>query len=200
MKRNNKIGIILGALLLVIGAIGAAPTIYFNTTHHGTVSAQPAFPKPKPHATPVATPTKPVIHGHPVSISIPSVSINDVPVVDGTFDAKTQEWTLGLHTAHWGVMTPEPNDTAGNTYIYGHYRPEVFAYLHVIKPGAEAYVTTDNGYKFVYTYTDSVTVDPNDTSLFSYEGAPIMTVQTCSGTWFQNRTLYKFTFTRVEQL
>ncbi|HEX7963590.1 MAG TPA: sortase [Candidatus Saccharimonadales bacterium] len=199
MKRFAKIGLIAGTLLCVVGAIGAAPTIYFNTTKHGTVSAQPAFPTPKTTQTPASTPVKPVISGHPNNISIPSVKI-DTPVVDGQFNPKTQEWTLNLHTAHWGVMTPEPNDTAGNTYIYGHYRPEVFAYLHVIKPGAEAYVTTDNGYRFVYTYQDSVTVDPTDTSLFSYQGPPILTVQTCSGTWFQNRTLYKFTFTRVEKL
>lgn len=185
--------------MCLAGIAGTAPTIYFNATKHGTVSAQPAFLAPKPGATPVSTPVKPVISGHPNRISIPSVNI-DVPVLEGAFDAKTQEWTLGLHTAHWATTTPQPNDIAGNTFIYGHYRPEVFAYLHVIKPGAEAYVTTDNGYRFVYTYADSVTVDPTDTSLFSYQGAPIMTVQTCSGTWFQNRTLFKFTFTRVEKL
>jgi len=198
MKRIQKIGLIIGTVMCVVGAAVAAPTIYFNTTHHGTVAADPGFFKPKTTATPVTTPTKPVTSGHPVNISIPSVDI-DVSVVDGTFDAKTQEWTLGLHTAQWGTMTPEPNDTAGNTYMYGHYRAEVFAYLHVIKPGAEAIVTTDNGLKFIYTYESSETVDPTDTSLFNYQGPPIMTVQTCSGSWFQNRTLYKFDFTRVEQ-
>jgi LPXTG-site transpeptidase (sortase) family protein len=198
MKRIQKIGLLIGAAMCVIGAVGAAPTIYFNTTHHGTVSADPAFFKPKTTATPVTTPSKPVTSGHPVNISIPSVDIN-VSVVDGYFDAKTQDWTLGLHTAQWGTMTPEPNDTSGNTYIYGHYRPEVFAYMHVIKPGAEAVVTTDNGLKFVYTYESSETVDPTDTSLFNYQGPPIMTVQTCSGSWFQNRTLYKFDFIRVEK-
>jgi sortase (surface protein transpeptidase) len=199
MKRIQKISVIAGIMLCLAGAAGAAPTIYFNTTHHGTVSAAPAFPTPKKTDTPVTTPTKPVISGHPVSISIPSVDINDVSVVDGYFDAKTQDWTLGLHTAQWGTMTPEPNDTSGNTYIYGHYRPEVFAYLHVIKPGAEAIVTTDNGYKFVYTFTDSVNVDPTDVSLFNYKGPSILTIQTCSGSWFQNRQLFKFTFTSVEK-
>ncbi|HSX34317.1 MAG TPA: sortase [Candidatus Saccharimonadales bacterium] len=198
MKRNLKISIITGAILCVIGIAGAAPTVYFSMLKHSTASAEPAFPTPKTTAAPASTPTKPVISGHPVSISIPSVNVT-VPVVDGQFDAKTKEWTLGLHTAHWGVMTPQPNDTSGNTYIYGHYRPEVFAYLHNIKPGAQAIVTTDNGYTFTYTFESSVTVDPNDTSLFSYQGPSILTVQTCSGSWFQNRTLYKFTFTSVEK-
>lgn len=200
MNRRVKIGIITGALLCLVGAAAAVPTIYFTMMGHSTASAQPAFPAPKTTPTPVTTPAKPVVSGRPVSISVPSVRINDVPVVDGTYDPKTQEWTLGLHTAHWGVMTPQPNDTAGNTYIYGHYRPEVFAYLHVIKPGAEAYVTTDNGYRFVYTFQRSTEVTPEDMSLFNYQGAPILTVQTCSGTWFQNRQLFVFTFTRVEKL
>jgi sortase (surface protein transpeptidase) len=200
MKRNLKIAIIAGAFLCLIGAAGAAPTIYFNTLHHSTVSAQRAFPAPKITQTPVTTPAKPVISGHPVSISVPSVRINDVSVVDGNFNAKTQEWTLGLHVAQWGVMTPQPNDTAGNTYIYGHYRPEVFAYLHIIKPGAEAILTTDNGYRFVYTFDRSIDVDPSDTSLFNYQGPSILTIQTCSGSWFQNRQLFTFTFNRVEKL
>jgi len=199
MKRNLKITLITGTILCVLGIVGAAPTVYFSMLNHSTASAEPAFPTPKTTQTPASTPTKPVISGHPNNISIPSVSVN-VSVVDGQFDAKTQEWTLGLHTAHWGVMTPQPNDTSGNTYIYGHYRPEVFAYLHTIRPGAQAFVTTDNGYKFTYTYESSVTVSPNDTSLFSYRGPSILTVQTCSGSWFQNRTLYKFTFTSVEKL
>jgi LPXTG-site transpeptidase (sortase) family protein len=199
MKRNLKITLITGAILCVLGIAGAAPTVYFSMLSHSTASAEPAFPTPKTTTAPASTPTKPVISGQPVSISIPSVNIN-VSVVDGTFDAKTQEWTLGLHTAHWGTMTPQPNDTSGNTYIYGHYRPEVFAYLHNIKPGAQAIVTTDNGYKFTYTYESSVTVSPDDTSLFSYEGPSMLTVQTCSGSWFQNRTLYKFSFTSVEKL
>lgn len=200
MKRNLKFGIITGAILCVVGFAGAAPTLYFNTTKRGTVTAQPAFQPPKAVATPVATPEKPVTSGHPVGISVPSVQITDVPVVDGSYNPKTEAWTLGLHTAQWGVMTPQPNDAAGNTYIYGHYRPEVFAYLHVIKPGAQALVTTDNGYKFVYTFQRSTDVAPTDTSLFNYQGPPILTVQTCSGTWFQNRQLFVFAFDHVEKL
>ncbi len=199
MKRNLKIAIIAGTFFCLVGAAGAVPTIYFNVTKRGSVAAQ-AFPAPKTTTTPKATPTKPVVSGHPTAISIPSVNINNLSVVDGYYNAKTQDWTLGLHTAHWGVMTPEPNDTAGNTYIYGHYRPEVFAYLHVIKPGADASVATDNGYKFVYTFESSIDVSPTDTSLFNYKGEPILTIQTCSGTWFQNRQLFVFKFDHAEKL
>jgi sortase (surface protein transpeptidase) len=197
MKRNVKISIICGTVLCFVGVAGAAPTIYFNTTKRGTVAAQQAFPVPKITTTPVATSTKSVISGHPGAISFPSVRINNVPVVDGYYNAKTEDWTLGLHTAQWGVMTPEPNDLGGNTYIYGHYRPEVFAYLHAIKAGAQAIITTDNGYTFFYTFESSVNVSPTDTSLFNYQGPPILTVQTCSGTWFQNRQLFVFKFDHV---
>src|SRR4051812_33552302 len=117
MKKHVKIGLIAGILMCIAGAAAAAPTVYFSMLGHRTAAAEAAFPTPKTTPTPTATPIKPVISGRPVSISIPSVRINDVPVVDGVFDEKTQEWSLGLHTAHWGVMTPQPNDTAGNTYI-----------------------------------------------------------------------------------
>jgi LPXTG-site transpeptidase (sortase) family protein len=199
MKKSQKIGIIAGIVLTIAGAAVAAPTIYFNTTGSGSDVVAQGFETPKSTATPESVHTKPVVSGHPNRITIPAVRIN-VPVVDGTFDTKKKEWTLGLSTAHWGTMTPLPNDTAGNTFIYGHYRPEVFAYLHNIQAGAEAYVDTDDGKRFVYTFLEAVDVSPADTSLFAYEGPSMLTVQTCSGTWFQNRTLYKFEFTRVESL
>jgi len=197
MKRSVKIGLIAGTLMCLVGAVGIAPTLYFKLTNRGTVSAQQAFPTPKVTKTPASTPAKPVISGHPNSISFPSVDINNVPVVNGYYNAKTETWNLGLSTAQWGVMTPEPNDNSGNTYIYGHYRPAVFAYLHHIAIGAQAYITTDNGYTFTYTLEQEITVNPSDTDLFNYQGPPILTVQTCTGTWFQNRQLFIFKFDSV---
>lgn len=198
MKRSLKITMLTSALLCLIGTAAAAPTLYFLATNKGTAQVQ-AFPAATA-AAPKADPAKPVISGHPASISFPSVRINNVPVIDGQFDAKTKEWTLTLHQAQYATMTPEPNDAAGNTYIYGHYRPEVFAYLHLIKPGAQAIITTTNGYKFTYTFQGSIDVPPTDTSLFNYQGPPVLTVQTCSGSWFQNRQLFRFAFEGVTKL
>jgi LPXTG-site transpeptidase (sortase) family protein len=84
--------------------------------------------------------------------------------------------------------------------LYGHYRPEVFARLQLIKPGSEAIITTDNGYKFYYKLDHVNIVDPNDTSLFTYQGTPELTIQTCTGSFFQKRQLFTFTFEKYEKL
>ena len=196
MKKKAKLSLAVGILLTIVGAVGIAPTLYYTMSKHGSVAAQ-AFRTP---ATIVVDPAKPVTKGYPVSISFPSVKINDVAVVDGTYDSKTQQWTLSLHNAHFAVGTAEPNDSEGQTFIYGHYRPEVFAYLHLIKSGAEAIITTDNGYRFVYKFQESVAVNPDDTTILHYQGPPVLTVQTCSGQWMQNRQMYRFTFDRVEKI
>jgi hypothetical protein len=199
MKKSSKIILIAGILLSVVGAVGAAPTLYFETTHHGTANAEALLPAPTAAVSPAVT-NKPVVSGYPISISFPSVNINNVSVVDGVYDAKKKDWTLSLHNAHYAVMTARPNDTGGQTYIYGHYRPEVFAYLHHIKPGAQAFITTDNGYRFVYNFQGSIDVDPTNTNFLNYQGPPVLTVQTCSGSWMQNRELFRFTFDHVEKM
>lgn len=160
-----------------------------------------AFLKSEPPAPPVAaktwTPPKPnTIEGNPVQISIPSLSM-DLPVINGEYNPNDGEWTLTLNKVQYAVNTPPPNNAGGNTFLYGHYRTEVFARLHDIQPGAQAIITTDNGHIFTYTYTGYTVVDPSDTSLFGYSGPPILTVQTCTGLFFQNRQLFNFTLTKV---
>ena len=89
-------------------------------------------------------------------------------------------------------MTSRPNTTSGNTFIYGHNRSNVFSRLLKIKPGSVAYVTTDNNQRFIYRLSRSFTTNPNDSSILYYQGAPILTLQTCSGANFQDRTLFVF--------
>jgi len=193
-----KRAMLLGLILIIIGIAGAAPTVYYTLLHKGTADAQP-FSAHVP-STAVSKPTRQAITGTPVSMSLPSVWINNLSVIPGVYDAQTQEWTLTLDKAQFATITTKPNDLSGQTFIYGHYRPEVFAYLHHIVPGAEATVDTDNGYRFTYVFKTTFAVAPTDTSVFSYQGAPILTIQTCSGTWFQNRQMYQFDFEKVEKI
>jgi hypothetical protein len=131
---------------------------------------------------------------------MPSVDINAVPVVDGVYDAKTATWSVGLSQAQFVSWTALPNNLQGDTYIYGHYRPAVFAYLHHIRAGALATVTTANGYVFTYKYVNTYATVPSDSSVLNYSGPPILTVQTCSGTFFQNRQLYVFDYLSYQKV
>ncbi len=152
----------------------------------------------QPTVAQATTPPTPVarVEGKPVHIQIPSLGIN-LPVVDGQYNAETQQWTLTKSKVHYAVRTPLANNTGGNTFLYGHNRKEVLRSLPHIKRGAEAIVETQNGYQFIYIFEGALETTPADDSLFGYQGPPILTVQTCSGVWNQNRQLFTFSLKEV---
>lgn len=145
--------------------------------------------------TPLNNPN-PLITGTPVHLAVPDVNI-DLDVVQGHYYPSTNSWTLTLNDAQWGTMTAKPNNKSGLTYIYGHYRVHVFYTLPHIKAGDQALVRTDNGHTFTYTYTNNVVVSPSDTSIFKYEGKPVLVLQTCTGAWYQYRQLFVFNLTKI---
>lgn len=155
-------------------------------------------------ATPVAAvqPTvkkKPVVSGIPTHIVIPELGI-DLPVELGAYDPATTSWTIANKKAFFANITALANDTAGSTLIYGHNNRSVFRALHTITGPTEAYVYTDNGYLFVYQFQSARIVNPADTSVFTYEGPPILTLQTCDGTWNEVRKLFTFTLKSTEKV
>jgi len=137
-----------------------------------------------------------VIQGKPVRIVIPAVNI-DVQIDNGIYYPKSKTWSLSLTKAEYALMTPEPNNQGGNTFIYGHNRREVFNRLPQLPVGQYVYVYTDNNHIFTYQYRSHYETNPNDNSLFSYKGAPILTLQTCTGLWYQNRDLMTFDLVKV---
>ena len=138
-----------------------------------------------------------VIFGKPSRLFMPTIGI-DLSVADGEYNSVSREWTLSKDKAHYALLTPEPNNTSGNTFIYGHNNKNVFAKLSSITVGDKISLFTESGKEFVYQYTESRQVEPTDTSLFSYQGSPILTIQTCSGTWYEKRSLYTFVFVEVK--
>jgi LPXTG-site transpeptidase (sortase) family protein len=140
-----------------------------------------------------------VTHGHPTHIGVPSLGIS-LGVTDGQYNATDGSWTLSDTQAMFGTMTPEPNDTTGNTFIYGHATNRVFGRLPQLKTGSEIAVHTSNGLRFVYTLRSSVVVSPTDTSVLAATQKPTLTLQTCTGLWSENRHIFTFDFTRVERL
>lgn len=160
--------------------------------HFQRKNSEPFFSQ----TTQPATPTQATISGMPSHIDLPEVGIS-IEVAPGYYNKTSQTWTLSINKAHYATITPEPNDSGGNTFIYGHNRPEVFYKLLRVKEGDKAILTTSNNHKFTYTMVSRRDTSPTDSSLFQYQGPPILTLQTCSGFWYQNRSLFVFKLAEV---
>lgn len=138
-----------------------------------------------------------VAKGKPVRIIVPSQGI-DLSVIEGDFNPKNGEWTLTKDKAQYAVMSSVANNQGGNTFIYGHDIPQVFRNLVNLKPGDIAIVYTENNVAFTYKFRSEIIVPPTDTTIFTYTGAPILTLQTCSGYWSESRRLMTFDFVEVK--
>lgn len=182
----------IGFLLLLAGLLfGYQPLLQYWQKNNKPVSVA----IPTNSSTKVFAEQK-IIQGKPTRIVIPSIGV-DLQVADGIYNSKTKAWTLSNDKAHYALITPEPNNQSGNTFIYGHNRKQVFSMLSEIKQGEVVVIHTDNGHTFFYAFRESRETNPNDDSLFTYKGPPILTLQTCSGLWYQNRFLLTFNLVRA---
>lgn len=188
LKRNWLAAV--GLILIIFGVcVGWQPFTdnTYNKQPAGIAFNVPAnLPK-----TPASGSSQTIISGHPMRLQIPSLGF-DLQIIDGIYNNKSQTWNLTTNEVQYATVTPEPNNSNGNTFMYGHNRREVFEFLYKIQPGAQAVVTTDNNHVFTYAYVGAHTTDPNDDSLFKYQGPPILTLQTCSGVMYQYRQLFTF--------
>jgi LPXTG-site transpeptidase (sortase) family protein len=184
-----------GIILLGVGMILAIGPIteYWRTKHVTNVTSSPFSVVAS--TVPVLSKPAAAISGKPTRIQIPALDI-DLSIVEGHYNQKSKTWTITNDKVQFATITAEPNNKEGNTFLYGHNRKGVFSTLNKIHAGDEAIVTTDNGHTFTYTFQAAFETIPSDNTLFDYKGAPILTIQTCSGVWYQNRQL--FTFNLVE--
>jgi LPXTG-site transpeptidase (sortase) family protein len=136
------------------------------------------------------------IAGKPIRIVIPDVGI-DLPIDEGRYNPVDGSWSLSGYHAQFAMMTPEANNNTGNTFIYGHNNKYVFGPIKKITPGSIAQVYTDSGRIFSYIFESTYAVAPDDTSVLDYQGPSILTVQTCSGAWNEQRQMYVFKFDKV---
>lgn len=197
-----KKSLILATLLIVVGG---AFLLFFRDRQTAVVTPPPAVTEIRQAKAVAAaqvaqmpvSPDVTFVSGEPSSLYIPSLDI-DLAVTPGVFNAQTGEWTLTRDKAQYAVMTPEPNTVGGNTFIYGHYRRGVFNTLHQIQSGERVIVSTKNGKKFTYIYQSNRVVAPTDVAgIFDYQGTPILTIQTCTGVFFENRQLFTFSLESV---
>jgi hypothetical protein len=162
---------------------------------------------PKPYYRPLAgvTPGFKVVAGLPVRIVIPGSSWNgvpvDLPVDKGYYDPASDSWTLSGYHAQFMTISSQANNFGGDTYIYGHNNDYVFGALRHVTPavGSTALVYTDNGHVFAYRFVSVSNIAPDVTSVLDYQGPPILTIQTCTGSFNEVRTLYKYDFVKVVQ-
>lgn len=192
---------ITGVGLIVLGLIGIVPMLFNNdnvaVAANQSASAQVAAPITEvKKQDPVAPQT---ISGHPVRIVASTVGV-DMPVVDGFYDSTTGGWTLYSDKAQFAAMTTEPNNTSGQTFIYGHATQRVFGKLLNMHVGDQVDVYTSNGYKFTYTLKQTEVVTPQNTSILGYTGSPRLLLQTCVGAWSENRKFFILDFTSVEKV
>lgn len=182
--------LIIGLCFVLAGLLMNSGRLLGRLENH---ASQPFFSSPAASAdTPSTTPAPAsFISGEPAHIDIPSVNIS-VDVEPGVFNTKSQTWSLSLTKAEYATVTPLPNNSNGNTFIYGHNRTAVFSRLLNVRAGDEAVITTANHHVFTYKMVSRQDTSPSDLSLFKYQGPPILTLQTCSGLWYQHRSLFVF--------
>lgn len=195
---KKRYALLITGFCFIIGglALGYGPLMaYWQGKHVAQVLTVPFSTAARAGLPPTTAPTE-VVSGKPVRIQIPSLNI-DLNVAEGHYNSTNQTWTLSKDKAHYAVNTPLANNAEGNTFIYGHNRKAVFARLPHIKAGELAIVTTENGHSFTYKFRSAFETQPSDDSLFEYQGPAILTLQTCSGLWYQNRQLFTFDFVSV---
>lgn len=136
------------------------------------------------------------IEGQPSELLIPSLKI-DISIIPGYYNSYNQTWTLTSNHVQYATITPPPNNEEGNTFLYGHDINPVFARLHNIPANAQAIIKTSNNHIFYYQLASIRTTDPLDDSVFTYHGKPILTLQTCTGVFYQYREFFSFNLVEV---
>jgi len=181
----------VGLFFVLAGLLISSP--HFIKQLQSNNGSQPVFATGIAHANGAK---KATISGEPSHITLPSIGIS-VDIEPGYYNKSSQTWTLSITKAQYATITPPANNGSGNTFIYGHNRRAVFSKLLNIKPGDKAVVTTSNNHTFVYKMAGRHDTDPHDDSLIQSHGPPILTLQTCSGLWYQNRSLFVFNLVKV---
>ena len=136
--------------------------------------------------------------GQPSRLVIERLGI-DLSVRDGIYDNTTDEWTLSDDAAFFARMTTLPNDTRGNTFIYGHNTDQVLASVKDLIVGDIVKLVATNGLTFTYSYRDDDIVAPNATAVLEANfSTPQLTLMTCEGIWSNERRLMYFEFKEVQ--
>lgn len=198
LRKARFIGSVSLLYLLTIGIIGCAlqPTQLFFVPVHADMKEEQ-----KPNVP--AKPRFVLVSGSPVRITVPDYKI-DLPVDEGFYNSADGSWTLSDTHAQFAMVSTVANNLAGNTFVYGHGTDAVFGKLGNLTPlpGTVAHIYTDTNQIFTYRFKEARNLTPNDTSVFDdiASGQPRLTIQTCTGSFSEWRTMFTFMFEKAEQL
>jgi sortase A len=179
----GKLLIALGVILLLFTAYLLWGTSLYEASHQNALRQEFDHELSKAHASSASSPysgVRPAIpgfvpaDGQPVGIlQIPKIGVDKV-VVEGTDDSD-----LRAGPGHYSG-TPLPGEP-GNSGIAGHRTTygAPFYDLNELTPGDPITVTTIQG-KFLYKVTQSLVVDPSDTSVVAASTFPELTLTTCN--------------------
>lgn len=119
----------------------------------------------------------------PIRVFMPSVKI-DLPL-EGSIE-ETGAWKISETGANFALNTAIPNESNGNTVLFGHDRPKLFHDIHGLKIGDPITVFNSKG-SYTFTMVSSKVVTPTDVSVMDQTELPILTLLTCDGWLSQNR-------------
>lgn len=142
-------------------------------------------------------PSQKVITGKPVRLVIGPLSI-DLPVDEGIYNESDQTWNISAKHAQYAMPSMYANNIRGNTLIYGENNANVFYNLKQIQPGTLAEVYTDNGHIFTYKFRNQEQLKPDDVTVFDYQSYPMLTLQTCSGSFYEFRQMFYFKLISID--
>ncbi len=192
---------LLGIIILSIGIGLMAFIMVQNFTQRQALATGDASPAPIVSQELKATvnTSQRAVTGVPSNIKIDSIGM-DLAIRNGVYDPATAKWTLADDAAFYATPTSPLSSSPANTLIYGHNSHAVFSSLFNLKQGDQAVVKADNGYEFVYTFSESKTIKPTDVSILNVGDKPQITLQTCTGWLDQYREVFIFYLTDYRQV
>ncbi len=183
LSLRHKLILQLGGLYVIVGILIALPAVQ-RSLRIQTAQQLESTSHPTEYR-----------EGEPVRLFLPRLGLNLV-VIRGAFSEHV--WDTNPTKALYAVNTMRPNNTAGNTLIYGHNTQQVFFATRGLAVGDLLFVYTQDHQAFQYVFTHEETVAPEDVSIFSYVGKPQITLLTCEGLFNAHRKLMYFRFLQVQ--
>lgn len=142
-------------------------------------------------------PSQKTVTGKPVRLIVASIKI-DLPVDEGYYNETDKSWNISATKTQYAMPSMYANNIRGNTLIYGENNANVFYNLKQIQPGTLAQVYTDNGHIFTYKFRNQEQLKPDDVTVFDYQSYPMLTLQTCSGSFYEFRQMFYFKLISID--